>query len=179
MMWIVAVVLMFAGSSLAQNKTPPAAGKMSPKQQLTDAKRMMTEMKQTLSDGFTMLQEARESQDVSRLNSLNEALSAIKGLLRLSEQNFILLQEAVAKGDKTKAEHEYVKISIAYNKIRELDARLRSHMGTAEGGEVDGKPIIDTIKDKDLPIENPSDSLDDIDVDVGRPPSASPFLPKA
>ena len=110
------------------------------------------------------------------LNGINEALSAIKGLLRLAEQNLVLLKEHVANAQLQKAEHEFVKISIAYNKIKELDARVRSLARPSTGGSVDGRPVIELIKDSDLPKEDIVQVLTDIWVDLGRPPSASPFF---
>ena len=113
---------------------------------------------------------------MQKLNCVNEALSAIKGLMRLSEQNFMTLQEAVAKNDSRATEHEYVKLTIAHNKIKELDGRLQSCGGPASSGRIDGRPDIDRIKDPDLPTEDPVESLTGFRADLDRPPSASPFF---
>jgi hypothetical protein len=166
--------MLTASSAMAQ-RTQPAI-KLSPQQQLKKATKNMQAMKKVLTGAFETLKEARSEQDMQKLNCINEALSAIKGLMRLSEQNFVMLQEAVARSDARTAEHEFVKISIAHNKIGDLDGQVRSCGGPSSGGTVDGRPIIEILKDRDLPEEDPAEGLKIIQVDVDRPPSASPFF---
>ena len=55
-----------------------------------------------------------------KLNCVNEKLTQVKGLLRISEQSDVALQEAVARKDATAAEHEYTKVSIARGKADQL-----------------------------------------------------------
>lgn len=168
------VALLVTGPALSQRTESPM--KLSPKQQLTKARKMLGEMRNVLDSAMDILKEAREQQDIQKLRGINEALSAIKGLLRLSEQNFYTLQRAVAESNTNIAEREFVKISIAYTKIKELDGRVRSLVRPSAGGSVDGRPVIETILDPDLPTEDPVEGLKDIQVDVDRPPSASPFF---
>ncbi|MFT7621205.1 MAG: hypothetical protein ACI9WU_000366 [Myxococcota bacterium] len=177
-------LLVWAGTSFAKKAPPrssPSKANMSCDEKVSAASGMMADMKRVLESGFSKLKEAREKQDVQMLNSVNEALSAIKGLVRLAEASNVGLQEASAKGDSKKCEHEYVKISIAHTKVLELEGRLRSALGGAgEGAPIDGKPVIDEIKDTDLPSELPEDSLTDpLDLPpliTDRPPSTSPVF---
>lgn len=169
---VIATMALLVGSLTSAQQQPPRD--MSNEERLESATKYMEEMKASLSGCFGMLSEARESQNIQELNQVNEALSAIKGLMRLTEQNFIMLQEAVAKGNDKGAEHEFVKISIAYHKIMELGARCRAARGPSSG-PVDGRPTIDKVVDDDIPIENPTDYMTLIDVASDKPPSASPF----
>lgn len=132
------VLSFFIGGAVFAKRTRTPVKQMSFKQQVNKAEKYIEGMKQVLKSAFVILKDARERQDIQKLNGVNEALSAIKGLLRLSEQNLTMLQEAVAKNDQQTAEHEFVKISIAYNKIRELDARIKSLSRPSTGGSVDG-----------------------------------------
>jgi hypothetical protein len=167
--------MLTASSAMAQRTQPTI--KLSPQQQLKKATKDMQAMKRVLTGAFNMLKEARSEQDMQKLNCINEALSAIKGLMRLSEQNFVMLQEAVARSDARTAEHEFVKISIAENKIGDLDGQVRSCGGPSSGGTVMSKDTrVDVRKDPDLPEEDPAEGLKIIQVDVDRPPSASPFF---
>lgn len=169
---------LIVGSMVSAQQTPPGTDGLSSQQMLKQADKQMGEMKATLKMGFEQLAEARESQDIDKLNTVNEALSAIKGLLRLAEQNFVGLQEAVAKGDKKDAEHEFVKITIAYDKIMELGARIRAASGKMNTGAVPGQATVDTVKDDDLPTEDPLEAIDEVlPVDVDRPESSTPFFP--
>jgi hypothetical protein len=171
---IALAVLLCSVPAMSQRNRPPM--KLTAKQQVEKANKMLTEMRNVLTNALDILKQAREQQDIQKLNGINEALSAIKGLLRLSEQNFVALQTAIANSDSRGAEHEFVKISIAYAKIRELDGRVRSLSRPSAGGTVDGRPIIERILDSDLPTEDPVEGLKDIQVNTDRPPSASPFF---
>ena len=79
-------------------------------------------------------------------------------------------------GEPSTAALWFVKLSIAHNKIKELDGRVQSCGGPANSGRIDGRPDIDRIKDADLPTEDPVESLNDFRADLDRPPSASPFF---
>ena len=71
-------------------------------------------MRGALSKVLRYLEEAREQRDVLKLNCVNEKLTAIKGLLRVSEQAYtVTMMEALATKDVTVAQHEYEKIMIA------------------------------------------------------------------
>ena len=172
---VVGALLLTASVTWAQKREPPTIT-LSTAQQVEKGTKYMAEMKETLARAFDQLKQARSGQDIGRLNCVNEALSAIKGLMRLSEQNYMMLQEASAKKDAKTAEHEFVKLTIAYNKIKELDGRVQSCGRPSASGEIDGRPTIDRIKDADLPEEDPLDSLQNYRADLDRPPSASPLF---
>ncbi len=165
----------FTGPAFSQ-RSDNAPVQLTGEQKVKKAKKMLKEMHSILTYALQVHKEASEKQDVQKLNGVNEALSAIKGLLRLSEQSFVLLQESVAKNNARTAEHEFVKISIAYTKLKDLYGRVRSLTRPTAGGSVDGRPVIERILDPDLPTEDPLEGLKDIQVDIQRPPSASPFF---
>ena len=54
-------------------------------------------MREILSRVLKHLEEAREERDVIKLNCVNEKLTAIKGLLKISEQADVSMQEALAR----------------------------------------------------------------------------------
>lgn len=165
-------ILVSAGVSRAQQDEPPL--RMSLSDQVKKAEGYTAEMNDSLKSAFKILQDARQAKDIQQLLCINEALAAIKGLLRLSEQNIVMLHEASSKHDERAAEHEFVKISIAYNKVRELDGRVRSCGAANVDSEVDGRPVIDKVIDPDMPTEDPLGGIIEIPVDIPRPPSASP-----
>jgi hypothetical protein len=173
--WIVALVcfgLFCVGPALGQRQPPPK--KMSPEKMVLEAKTYVEKMEKVANDGNILVTEAREEQNIQKLSCLNDTLTAIKGLLRLSEQNFSLMKNRIRKSRKV--EHEFVKISIAHTKVRELDGRLRSCSGPTDSGQVDGRPFITVQKDTDLPTEDPLEGLSEIYLNLERPPSASPFF---
>lgn len=95
----------------------------------TRTRRALDNMRGALSKVLRYLEEARDQRDVLKMNSLNEKLTAIKGLLRVSEQAYVTMQEALATKDVTVAQHEYEKIMIAARKIEELSAESELTIG--------------------------------------------------
>jgi|MDSW01.2.fsa_nt_gb phage FluMu protein gp41 len=92
-------------------------------------KRAVDSMRGALSKVLRYLEEAREQRDVLKLNCVNEKLTAIKGLLRVSEQAYTVMLTALATKDFTVAQHEYEKIMIANSKTDELSAESEVCIG--------------------------------------------------
>ena len=92
-------------------------------------KRAVDNMRGALSKVLRYLEEAREQRDVLKLNCVNEKLTAIKGLLRVSEQAYTEMMTALATKDVTVAQHEYEKIMIANGKTDELSAESEVCIG--------------------------------------------------
>jgi hypothetical protein len=177
----VALVAAFAlvASVASAQQAPPELKTLSLKKMVSEGERHLEGMKNVLKEGFAELRSARETQAVQKINQVNEALSTIKGLLRLSEQNFILLQEAAAKNRRDNAERELVKIIVAYDKVMELRGLIRAAGGPEQEGSFDGQPQVDIIRDSDVPVLDPIEdisALDVIDIDAAKPPPASPFF---
>jgi hypothetical protein len=90
-------------------------------------------MEKQLAESFKLLEESIAKGDVAATTSRNEAITAMKGLVKLSEQNLLTLQQRAAERDRSRVEHEYVKITIAAAKVAEFYAQIKS----ATGGTVD------------------------------------------
>ncbi len=86
-------------------------------------------MENQLSKSFKMLEESIADGDVAATTARNEAITAMKGLVKLSEQNLLTLQQKAAERDRKRVEHEYVKITIACRKVGEFYAQVRSATG--------------------------------------------------
>ncbi len=169
---LVGVVLCLA-PAVAQQMPPK---NLSPEEMLPQATNYVKKMEAVEADGNALLTEARAERNIQKLSCLNDTLTAIKGLLRLSDQNLRLLTKHVNSSRADQAEHEYVKIWIAYTKVRELDGRLRACGGPSDSGSIDGRPFIDRIKDPDLPTEDPLAGFSDVVINVERPPLSSPYF---
>lgn len=107
--------------------------KMTIDQMMKSAGEMVHAMEDSLSKSFKLLEESIQAGDVAATQARNEAITAMKGLVKLSEENNFTLQQKSAEGDKEGVEHEYVKISIAAAKVQELFAQVQ----TAGGINVD------------------------------------------
>jgi hypothetical protein len=121
------------------------------------------------------LRQARADRAMGRLDCVNEALIALKGVLKLAEGYLYDLQAESKDGNKKGANASFAKIKIAMKKVDDLDARLRSCGGPSDEGVVEGKPIIERIVDADLPTQDPLEGLESEAVFVESPPNASPY----
>ncbi len=171
-----ALCLVVAAAVGAEEAPAPAAEPGTIDRQLEQGKAYIDRLHRMVSDGFSELEEARKSQNITRVNCVNEALTTMKGLMRLAESNYLAMQECSSRKDAACAEHEYVKISIAFNKSEELDGQLKGCGGPSVDGAIDGRPYIEKTIDPDLPDIDPTLGLTDIPPLLENPPSASPFL---
>jgi hypothetical protein len=152
--------------------------KMTTEQMVKAGGEMVQAMEDQLSKAFKLLEESITSGDVAATQARNEAITAMKGLVKLSEENFLTLQQRAAEGDKERVEHEYVKISIAAAKVQELFAQVQ----TAGGIQVDIEATgVETSLDieSDYPIVPELTEVfyvDTAEVLPDPPPFASPYF---
>lgn len=149
------------------------ASKMGDSQKLETATEYLSDMKGVLSTVLGLLKNAREEKDVIKVNCVNEKLTNIKGLIRISEQADITLQEAVAKGEQDTATHEFHKISISHQKIKILKTEAEQCVG--ELAFAVGKTTVEVEVDGDVVPEQDPTVTSLPDTPVVRPPAASPY----
>ena len=150
----------------------PAVSGLSDQQKLAQADDHLGRMRQVLKQVTGRLEEARTEKDIVRLNCINEKLTQIKGLLKVSEQADIALQESVARRDEA-ADAEFQKIAIARAKVDQLRAESEECMGHLAFA-VDEKTTVEVEQPKDLPDQDQTQREPPPPV-VSRPPPASPF----
>jgi hypothetical protein len=128
-------------------------------------------MRQSLKDVLKMLEDARNTKDILKLNCVNEKLTQIKGLLRISEQADVSLQESLAKSDSKVALQELTKVGIASEKVQDLEAQARQCLGQL-AYRSDENMVVE--------VDEPHLTSDDVTnpppppPTVTRPPAASP-----
>ncbi|MEW5743077.1 MAG: hypothetical protein AB1938_29445 [Myxococcota bacterium] len=170
--------LVVATMAIAQAPTPPEAvdaSKVPDPEKVRVSAESVTKMRAALKDVLTKLEEARNSKDVVKLNCVNEKLTQIKGLLRISETSDVQLQEAVAKRETATAEHEFTKVSIARGKVDQLRAEAEECIGQL-AFRTDENQVVEVETPEYLPAGDltiiPA-SFPPID---SRPPPASPTM---
>lgn len=129
---LIAVAVVAASWAVAQ--APRAfdsadASKVPDPQKLKTSAEAVGRMRSALKDVLQKLEEARNSKDVIKLNCVNEKLTSIKGLLRISEQSDVALQEAVARKETSSGEHEFTKVTMARSKVDQLRAEAEECIG--------------------------------------------------
>jgi hypothetical protein len=181
-------VLLAAPLAFAQSQPPPPRTPAAPTSltlpeekasEVPDGKKIsrsagyITQMRGTLKVVLAKLEEARNTKDVVKLNCVNEKLTQVKGLLRISEQSDVALQEAVAKKDQTSAEHEYTKVSIAQSKVEQLRGEAEQCIGQL-AFRTDENLSVEMVVPTDLPNGDPTNPPAAFITTISPPP-ASPI----
>ncbi|OGQ78405.1 MAG: hypothetical protein A2289_25025 [Deltaproteobacteria bacterium RIFOXYA12_FULL_58_15] len=135
------------------------------------AREHLDRMREALTRVLGHLEEAREERDVVKLNCVNEKLTAIKGLLKISEQADVAMQEALARRNSEVASHEFRKVSVAATKTEQLLAESEACVG--ELAVYSGTTEIEVEIDNE-PTEDITEETTTVPV-VTRPPAASPY----
>lgn len=129
-------------------------------------------MKEVLRTILKYLEEARDERDVVKLNCVNEKLTAVKGLLRISETSDVTLREALARRDPEAAAHEFEKIAIAARKVEQLRGESEACVG--ELAVYSGDTQVEVVVSGETPAPaDPVSSAPEV-ITIDRPPAASP-----
>lgn len=107
--------------------------KLSDVQLVERAEALVKRMEEQLTDSFWLLEASLTAGDVSGAMARNEAITVMKGLVKLSEQNLMTLKQKAAEGDRRRVENEYVKIAIAGAKVAEYYAQVKSAVSIGSG----------------------------------------------
>jgi ABC-type transport system involved in cytochrome bd biosynthesis fused ATPase/permease subunit len=94
---------------------------LSNEQMLKRAQSKIQNAKSKLGDTNSMLEEARSKEkDIGKINCVNDKQAAIKGFLKVSEQSYVKLKQAVDTGDQQAAKHHYTLIAVSNQKVNKL-----------------------------------------------------------
>lgn len=149
----------FGSENVVSDREKPAVAAKSIERQKEILKRMLA-----------LLEEARNAKDVVKLNCVNEKLTQVKGLVRISEQSEIAMQEAIAQKDSEVANHEFTKISLAGQRSEQLRADTESCVGELAIYSGDTVVTVEGDKGGADPTVLPGPELIAV-----RPPPASPY----
>lgn len=133
----------------------------------------LARMKTVLKQVEALAKRARADKDIIKLNCVNDKLVQIKGSLRVAEQVDAAHRLAVSRNDVGSRDHEFAKITIAYQKVVVLSQEAEACIGEeiayvgATQVEVQIDPDID---DRTDPTIEPRSKLPLI-----RGPVVSPF----
>jgi hypothetical protein len=174
------VAVALASFALAQTAPPQTAStvdasKVPDSEKLKLSADGLSVMRAALKDVLQKLEEARNTKDVVKLTCVNVKLTQIKGLLRISEQSDVALQEAVARRESQNAEHEFTKVTIARTKVDQLRAEAEQCMGQL-AFKADENATIEVETPDYLPKTDPSLVLPTAQTIDVRPPPASPTM---
>ncbi len=172
------MALALAGLAIAQAPAPadaPDASKVPDPEKVRLSSEAVTKMRGSLKDVLAKLEEARSIKDVVKLNCVNEKLTQVKGLLRISETSDVALQEAVAKRETATAEHEFTKVAIARTKVEQLHAEAEECIGQL-AFRTDENLAVEVETPEYLPAGDLTSVPQSYPAIDSRPPPASPTM---
>ena len=114
------------------------------------------EMRGILKKAMQMLADARKSNDAVRLNCVNEKVTQMKGILRVSEDAALALQEHMATNAIDKAQKELSKIRIGRSKLKEA----LTGANTCSGSEASFVGATTVEVEMDPVSKNPASSVE-------------------
>jgi len=133
---------------------------------------LLGEMRDALRRVTEILGEARASKDIVQLNCVNEKLTQVKGLLRISEDASVKMYDAVASNTMDVINHEFTKISVAHQKTIILRAEAEQCVG--ELSVYTGETEVTVEIDPDISDRDPTQP-DSPPIGPEVPPVASGF----
>ncbi|MCP3167529.1 hypothetical protein [Myxococcus qinghaiensis] len=176
---IVATGVAVAQGPVPSPRAPPAAVALEKASEVPDSQKLerstqaLSVMRDVLRQVIGKVEEARRTKDVVKLNCANEKLTQIKGLLRISEQADVSLQESLTRREVSTSEHEYTKVMIARQKVGQLRSEAEECIGQL-AFRTDENLFVEVEEPENLPGGDPTRPPPPDDIFV-RPPPASPI----
>lgn len=161
-----------ATAQLRVSQAPPSETGLTDSRKISRADEHIARMKLVLKQVLGRLEDARSEKDIVKLNCVNEKLTQVKGLLKVSEQADIALLEGLARGEGA-ADAEFQKISIARAKVDQLRIESEECIGQLAFA-VDERTIVEVEQPKGLPDRDLT-RPEPPPPPVTRPPPVSPY----
>lgn len=132
-----------------------AASNMSSDEKLKTANASVEKMKSTLAAALVKHEAAKAENDILKVTCISDQLSAIKGLLKISEDSIDALKEAIGRNDAELIDHQYTKVSIAASRVEGFGVEVEACMG--EASKYTGETIREAVVDPDIRSDDPSE----------------------
>ena len=165
------LICLWCAAALAQS--PARQTDVSDAEKSKYSSQVLKRMREVMTEVFGKLKEARDQNDIVKAACVNENLTQIKALVRISEQADLSMQEAISTRNGARAEDEYTKLTIAPRRVEELRGKAEECMGQLAFQTVG--LTVEVEEPKDLPQKDVTNPPDAPPVLV-RPPPASPTL---
>ncbi|HLT30868.1 MAG TPA: hypothetical protein VK013_12550 [Myxococcaceae bacterium] len=164
------VALAQAAEEVPSARTDPDS--LTDGEKLQQSTRTIASMRADLTQVLKSLDDARASRDVVKLNCVNEKLTELKGLLRISEQADVALQEAIAARDEVAVRHEFTKLDIAGSRGRSLRSESARCIGQL-AFQTDENLMVEVEEPESVFADDPTRPSADVPL-TQRAPPASP-----
>ncbi len=169
--WSFLTLIVVSGMSIANVSTMGASEvglevneddiNLPPSEFIAVSERRIEDMRNMLKEAVQYVGQARETNDAIRLNCVNDKTLSMKGILRIGEDSFIALQEAMAINNESKARYEFSKIRVSWKKMKDLRTHARGCVG-AEASYTGGTILdVDVETQSDANVETTMDYWDE------------------
>ena len=119
---------------------------------LETAQSSVETMRTNLGKGLDQLKDARGKKDAVQLTCVNEQVTAMKGILRVSEDALVSLQEAIAGNDTERSRYEFRKVQVSKRKMDDL---LQAAVNCAGAEATESNTSVEMEIDPSLAIIDP------------------------
>lgn len=150
-----------------------ARPKLSPGEELAQAKEYSSKMGEVQSRMLDLQKIAKKEKDIIKLNCVNDKLEKVKGHISVADQAMSALNDAASKNDAEGREHEYARMAILNQKVQVLRAEAENCIG-ADLSYVGDTNVVEDV-DSNIPSQDVT-AFDFPPLDTTRPPLASAAL---
>ena len=110
---------------------------------VVEAQEAQLSMNQGMRRTVDILREARQGSDIVRMSCVNEKLTVIKGIIRISEDAFRGLTQASERNDIDQAGYEHNKIVISRDRVNSLTVQAVNCVGSSATATGDTKTKVE------------------------------------
>jgi hypothetical protein len=139
-----------AGRSAASGERLPSM--------IAEAQEAQLSMNQGMRRTVDILREARQGSDIVRMSCVNEKLTVVKGIIRISEDAFRGLTQAASHNDVDQASYEHNKIMISRDRVNSLTVQAVNCVGSSATATGDTNTQVDearAIQNRDILATKP------------------------
>jgi hypothetical protein len=116
----------------------------SPEEKIQFTDMALAEMRESVKQVAKMVEASEREKNMVAIQCLSRKLTTMRALLEVSESSGVSLKQALADGEYQTAEHEYRKIAVALNKVRQFRAEADACGGG--GGAKPGQTHVEVVE---------------------------------
>jgi len=175
--------LLVAGAALAAPPDDKGQGavevpfskqaRLSPQEQLTQAREYMLKMDAIAERVTKMKAAAQQEKDVIKLNCVDDKLMQIKGRIAVANKSMRELNDAVSRGDDGARQHEFSRLTILHSTVETLRAEADNCVG--EVNIRPGEQATILVIDPSIPVDDPTATILPDTQPPPREPESSPI----
>jgi hypothetical protein len=167
------LILGWSVGASAQPEPVTVSPVLTPREMRLQGAQQFRDMQSILQRMFKLRQSATDKRDIVELQCISQMLIQLRAQLVIAQRALTELDEDSARDDRMKANHEFHRLSLSFERARILLKQAESCFGDTESYDPSGPNVVVTI-DPTIPPEDPT-TMPLMGIDTTRPPLASPL----